>query len=100
MSGPRHRLLVCYDVRDPVRLRRTYNCMLGYGDPVQYSVFLCELSAPEQVLMEEALRDVVKTSEDSLVIVDLGPARGLAARRIRILGGSTMMPVRRRYRIV
>jgi CRISPR-associated protein Cas2 len=99
MNGPRHRLLVCYDVREPARLRRTHHTMLGYGDPLQYSVFLCELSPAEQVLMEEALLGVVKVSEDSLAIVDLGPARGLASRRIRTLG-TTLLPERRRYKIV
>jgi len=99
MSGPRHRLLVCYDVRDPARLRRTHDRMLGYGDPLQYSVFLCELSPAEQVLMEEALLSVVRVDEDSLAIVDLGPARGIAARRIRTLGTS-MIPARRRYKVV
>jgi CRISPR-associated protein Cas2 len=99
MNGPRHRLLVCYDVREPARLRRTHDTMLGYGDPLQYSVFLCELSPAEQILMEEALLGVIKTSEDSLAIIDLGPARGLASRRIRTLG-TAIMPARRRYRIV
>lgn len=99
MNGPRHRVLVCYDIRDPVRLRRTHQAMLGYGDPVQYSVFLCELSPAEQVLMEEALLEVVRVSEDSVAIVDLGPARGLASRRIRTLG-TALLPERRRYKIV
>ena len=99
MTGPRHRLLVCYDVRDPARLRRTHQTMLGYGDPVQYSVFLCELSPAEQVLMEGALLEVVRVSEDSVAIVDLGPARGLASRRIRTLG-TALLPERRRYKIV
>jgi CRISPR-associated protein Cas2 len=73
--------------------------MLGYGDPLQYSVFLCELSPTEQVLMEETLLGVLKVSEDSLAIVDLGPARGLASRRIRTLG-TALLPERRRYKIV
>ena len=39
-STQRHRVLVCYDVREPKRLRQTYRTMLGYGDPLQYSVFV------------------------------------------------------------
>lgn len=99
MNGLRHRLLVCYDVREPARLRRTHQTMLGYGDPIQYSVFLCELSPAEQVLMEEALRGVLKVSEDSLAIIDLGPARGMASRRIRTLG-TALLPPRHRYKVV
>lgn len=73
--------------------------MLGYGDPLQYSVFLCELSPAEQVLMEEALLKVVRVSEDSVAVIDLGPARGLAARRIRTLG-TALLTTRHRYKVV
>ena len=41
----RNRYFVAYDVMDPARLARTYKKMLGYGDRVQYSVFICSLSA-------------------------------------------------------
>ncbi len=78
--------MVCYDVRSPDRLRRTHQVMLGYGDPLQYSVFLCELSATERLLMERALRGVVSLKDDSVIIIDLGPARGLAQSRIIELG--------------
>lgn len=91
----RHRYVVCYDVREPQRLRRTHDVMLGYGDPLQYSVFLCDLSAAELVMMEAALRNVVKVTEDSVMVIDLGPAAGVARRRIRTLGqGSLPEPTR------
>jgi len=78
--------LVCYDIREPRRLRKTHQTMLGYGDPLQYSVFVCDLSPLERVLMEEAVRQVANLQEDSVVIVDLGPAEGMAKRRIQVLG--------------
>ena len=40
----RNRFLVCYDVSDSKRLARTYRKMNGFGDPAQYSVFICDLS--------------------------------------------------------
>ena len=82
----RNRYVVCYDVREPKRLRRMHRTMLGYGDPLQYSVFVCDLSATERLLMEDAVRQVVRLAEDSVVVIDLGPAEGLARRRIRQLG--------------
>lgn len=82
----RNRYVVCYDVREPKRLRRMHRTMLGYGDPLQYSVFVCDLSATERILMEDAVRQVVRLSEDSVVVIDLGPAEGVARRRIRQLG--------------
>ena len=44
----RHRFLVCYDVADPRRLARTYRKMNGFGEPAQYSVFICDLSPKER----------------------------------------------------
>ncbi len=40
----RRRYLVCYDIRDPARLRRTHKTVLGFGHHLQYSVYVCDLS--------------------------------------------------------
>ena len=88
MSLVRNRLIVCYDVREPKRLRRVHRTMLGYGDPLQYSVFICDLSQSERLLMEESLRVVIHLPEDYVHIVDLGPVGGRASTRIRTLGGA------------
>lgn len=98
-STVRHRLLVAYDVRDPARLRKTYQTLLGYGDPLQYSVFLCDLSPTEQALMETAVLRVIRPSLDSVLVVDLGPSTGRAARRIRALGAQAL-PFRRSFHLV
>jgi len=82
----RHRFVVCYDVREPKRLRKTHETMLGYGNALQYSVFVCDLSSAERLLMEEALLSVVKLPMDWVHIIDLGPARGRGLKRIRSLG--------------
>jgi CRISPR-associated protein Cas2 len=98
MSG-RHRILVSYDIRDPARLRRIHQIMMGFGDPLQYSVFVCELSGTERILMEEALLKAATLSEDSIALVDLGPASGVARHRIETLGRGYLPPFER-YRIV
>jgi CRISPR-associated protein Cas2 len=82
----RHRFLVAYDVSDAKRLRRIFKLMRGFGDPVQYSVFLCDLSATEQMLMKTALDEVIHHREDRVLVVDLGPADGTALDRLAILG--------------
>lgn len=66
--------LVCYDVADDKRLRKTYKKMRGFGDPVQYSVFRCELSPTEKQLMKAALWDLLNWDHDRVMLVDLGPA--------------------------
>jgi CRISPR-associated protein Cas2 len=70
--------LICYDVADDKRLRRTYKKMCGYGDPLQYSVFRCELSTTEKQLMKEALWAILNWQHDRVMLVNLGPigARG------------------------
>jgi len=82
----RNGYLVCYDVRDSDRLRRTHKTMLGFREPLQYSVFFCDLSAVERMLLEAALRRVVKLTDDAVLIVDLGPSYGSARRRFKSLG--------------
>jgi CRISPR-associated protein Cas2 len=43
----RRRYLVAYDIRDDRRLRQIASCMEGYGERIQYSVFVCDLSDQE-----------------------------------------------------
>ena len=66
--------LVGFDVSDDKRLRRTYKKMCGFGDPVQYSVFRCELSATDKQRMKEALWSILNLDQDRVMLVDLGPA--------------------------
>ncbi len=66
--------LVCYDVANDKRLRRTYKKMRGFGEPLQYSVFRCELSPTERQFMKEALWEILKWDQDRVMLIDLGPA--------------------------
>lgn len=84
----RNRFLVCYDVSDPKRLARTYKKMSGFGEPVQYSVFICDLSPKERVLLEVALTEVLNLKEDRVLIVDMGPSDGRGSESVTVLGNS------------
>lgn len=68
----RRRYLVAYDIRDDRRLRNIATCMEGYGIRIQYSVFVCDLSSQEAVLMRGDLEGRMKITEDSVMVVDLG----------------------------
>jgi CRISPR-associated protein Cas2 len=70
----RRRYLVAYDIRDDRRLRSIASCMEGYGTRIQYSVFVCDLSDRERVLMRGDVEHLMKMSEDSVMVVDLGAA--------------------------
>ena len=82
----RKRYIVAYDVSDPARLRLVHRKMNGVGDPLQYSVFSCDLSDKERVLMEDALSGIIHVREDRILIIDIGPADGRANGAISTLG--------------
>ena len=82
----RNRYIVAYDVSDARRLRRTFKKMNGFGDPLQYSVFACDLSRKERVLLEEALTEIINLKEDRVLIIDTGPVHGRGSETLRTLG--------------
>jgi len=44
----------------------------GYGDRVQYSVFVCDLTRRQLARMCADLESLIKVSEDSVMVVNLG----------------------------
>lgn len=65
-------LLVCYDIRDPKRWKQVHNALLGFGEPIQLSVFRCILSDAQRVKLREKLKRVIDMKKDSVVCADLG----------------------------
>lgn len=86
----RRRYLVAYDIRDDRRLRSVAVCMEGYGDRIQYSVFVADLSDREKVLMRADIESRMKITEDSVMIVDLGAAGD--SSRFLFLGHRESLP--------
>jgi len=84
----RNRFIVCYDVSDPRRLRSVFQKMHGFGDPLQYSVFRCDLSTKEKFLMIDQLSGLIHHQEDRIMIIDTGPAEGRARDAVEFLGRS------------
>lgn len=82
----RRRYLVAYDIRDDGRLRRVHGVAKAFGSPLQYSVFVCDLSRQERLAMELELRDVMLLTTDSVVFVDLGEPDGRGHDCFRFLG--------------
>lgn len=70
----RRRWLLCYDIRAPARLRRIHQVAKAFGQPLQYSVFVCDLDRSEKVQLETALRETMLLSIDSVALIDLGLA--------------------------
>lgn len=68
----RRRYLLAYDIRDPRRLQRVARCAEAFGDRIQYSVFVCDLSDTELIYLKSSLEPLIERHEDSVMIVDLG----------------------------
>jgi CRISPR-associated protein Cas2 len=63
-----------YDISDPARLRRVHRLARDYGDPLQYSVFLCELSDRDKAMLEGRLLEVISKDEDQALLIRLRAA--------------------------
>lgn len=92
MSDPRHLFLVCYDIRDPARLRTVYKTMRGFGDHVQYSVFRCPLSEIQLARLRERLLQVIAPTEDQVIIVRLGRLGTARAWPVEVIGQAMDLP--------
>jgi CRISPR-associated protein Cas2 len=68
-----HWWLVCYDVRDPERLRKTAKHLEGYGERMQYSVFRCWLTRLEMERLRWELTAIL-TPEDDVLLLPLCPS--------------------------
>jgi CRISPR-associated protein Cas2 len=78
--------LVCYDIANDKRLRRTFQTCRNFGDHLQYSVFECDLNPSEKLKLESDLNSIIKHDEDQVLFVALGPAEGRGDRVITALG--------------
>ncbi|MBS3821037.1 MAG: CRISPR-associated endonuclease Cas2 [Phycisphaerae bacterium] len=90
----RKRYLIAYDVSDDKRRNAIFKTLMGNGDHVQFSVFICQLNAVELERVKGMLREVVNVRQDQVVILDLGPADSELAARLECIGKSYTPPAR------
>jgi CRISPR-associated protein Cas2 len=68
--------------------------MNGFGQPVQYSVFVCDLSPTQRVHLEAALTEILNLKEDRVLIVDTGPTDGRSQGCFTTIGRASALPSR------
>lgn len=68
----RRRYLVAYDIREPKRLRQIAKTMAAYGERLQYSLFICDLTKAELIGLRSDSESIMNLKVDSVVLVDLG----------------------------
>ena len=78
--------LVCYDIREPKRLRRVHKVMKGYGEPWQFSVFFCTLKDIDRVRLQRDLEEQMNLKEDQTMIIDLGADEVKARSSATVIG--------------
>ncbi|MEM2900661.1 MAG: CRISPR-associated endonuclease Cas2 [Thermoplasmata archaeon] len=86
--------LVSYDITDQKRWNKVYKIMLGFGQRLQYSVFICELTPIDVVKLEMKLRGVIKHDEDKIMLIELGKDADKIEEKITWLGVHTPLPKR------
>jgi len=63
-----------------------------FGYALQYSVFVCDLTAEELVRLRARLTEELHLEEDSVGLFDLGPPRGRGIECIEFLGVRRAIP--------
>ncbi len=65
--------VVSYDITDDKRRNHVAKELLGYGDRIQFSVFIVVASPAKLHRLRDALKRKIVAAEDSIAIFDLGP---------------------------
>ena len=85
--------LVSYDITDDKRRNAVYRTLLDYGDHVQYSVFICQLTRREKVLLRGLIEDSINTKHDQVLFLHVGGMESLE-KSLECLGKSWEPPCR------
>lgn len=92
----RRRHLLAYDISDQSRLRATHKTAKRYGYPLQYSLFVCDLTQSELINLRWDLGRIINHCEDRVAIIDIGRAGNidfefLGVRPVIPIGGPTIV---------
>lgn len=71
-SEARRMYVVAYDIPDDTRRSRIAKTLEGYGDRLQYSVFVVLARPAKLVRLRDDLASKVSLGEDSIALFDLG----------------------------
>jgi CRISPR-associated protein Cas2 len=88
----RSRFILCYDIRDERRLRRTAKVAEQWGNRIQYSVFVCDLTTVERARLEAALRTTVDLRVDMAFLIDIGAPGRSSERRFHWITPRIALP--------
>ncbi len=90
----RRRYVVSYDISDNKRRARVFELLLAYGNHLQFSVFLADLSERELIILRAKLSALIHEREDQVVIVDIGRETRPLEVALEVLGRPYTPPSR------
>lgn len=82
----RHWVLAAYDIGNEKRWRKIHTLMHDYGQRVQFSIFLCQLTPVDEAKLVARAQEIIHPVEDQLILVRLQPVGGSLNKRIRSVG--------------
>lgn len=68
----RKRYLFSYDIADDKRRAKVFKTLVGLGDHVQFSVFICELNDKELQVAKGKIAELIHHREDQMLVFDMG----------------------------
>lgn len=80
------RTLICYDVIDDKRRTRLAKVLGKYGDRIQYSVFVVDISPAKLLGLRDEASAIINRNEDSILFCDLGRIANLSDKKFSYLG--------------
>lgn len=90
----RRHFLVTYDITDDKRRNGVFETLQANGDHAQYSVFLCQLNPLELARLRAAVQPLIDSTEDQILIVELGKVHSDEPLRLETLGLPYVPPAR------
>jgi len=79
---------VAYDVPDDRRRTRLAKVLENFGDRIQFSVFVVDVSPAKLLRMRAKVSEVIDPDSDSVLFCDLGLLSTLDEKRFSYLGQS------------
>ena len=86
MNNVTRKYLIVYDMVDDRRRSKIHDCLMSYGERVQYSVFMVDTKPAKMLRLKEKIVSMIERSEDSVIVIDLGIAEGFSHARMEQIG--------------
>jgi CRISPR-associated protein Cas2 len=82
----RKRYLFSYDITEDKCRNKVFKTLMGQGDHVQYSVFMCELNDKELQVVIGRLSELINSREDQILVFDMGSTERELDRFVSTIG--------------